>query len=537
MNKKVIIRSLIFVFLLVPFISSNSTLLGKATSINDDFTCPNIPKIDALVDHDPISINGDSGFGPSGENLPGSGTAGDPYRIENYNITTAAEYSIIIRNTFAYFIIQNCYLDANTGGISVISALSGTVEIRDNIAVDHNYRGIELYNCPYSLVENNTVYDARIAGIEFTLSPGTEFNDNKCYNCGFYVMENTKADYLSYTQSQNKVNDKPLGWIQSAYNTGGTAVFYGQYIIVNATNYGVYDMHLANVSYGMLIAFSVQVRVHDSSFKDNTECGIHVYESIDTNIDNCSFERNEYGIKMSYSSDLEVLDSKFTNNKEGIYTDTADTITIDNSDFIDNEWEGIVIQTCDTIVLTNNDFTGGQYAGPYLTESFDILISNNHADGTGESGFWIEVSYDMIIKENIIENNEWGIYLYEVYNTNITYNLMKQNLYEGVYLDTDCYDNFIYLNTFDQNNGDTQQGYDDGYNNTWYDPINQLGNWWSDYVGPGNYSISGAALEFDLYPLNEQPFPYVSEYATSITLGLLAILSFISTSIILIRKK
>ena len=44
--------------------------------------------LNALVAHGPINIEYDSNFTDYG--FPGAGTAGDPYRIENYNITVSS---------------------------------------------------------------------------------------------------------------------------------------------------------------------------------------------------------------------------------------------------------------------------------------------------------------------------------------------------------------------------------------------------------------------------------------------------------------
>jgi hypothetical protein len=41
--------------------------------------------------------------------------------------------------------------------------------------------------------------------------------------------------------------------------------------------------------------------------------------------------------------------------------------------------------------------------------------------------------------------------------------------------------------------------------NTWYDPVAQKGNYWSDYNGIGSYEIS--EFSSDLYPLAESPVP------------------------------
>ena len=57
-------------------------------------------------------------------------------------------------------------------------------------------------------------------------------------------------------------------------------------------------------------------------------------------------------------------------------------------------------------------------------------------------------------------------------------------------------DNFI---------GGTSQALDDGINNTWFDKNTNEGNYWSDWLGVGNYTIDGEANSEDPYPLSSPP--------------------------------
>ena len=49
--------------------------------------------------------------------------------------------------------------------------------------------------------------------------------------------------------------------------------------------------------------------------------------------------------------------------------------------------------------------------------------------------------------------------------------------------------------------GYKSQGWDDGYNNTWYDIITQEGNWWSN-IESYAYRIGGYGYSIDIFPLN-----------------------------------
>ncbi len=89
----------------------------------------------ALVDHDPIVINSDTGFTAGG--FPGSGTVDDPYRIEGYRIVTDALHSdgVEVRGTSAYFVVRGCVIEADYIGVLVENTATGTGSVLGNVIV------------------------------------------------------------------------------------------------------------------------------------------------------------------------------------------------------------------------------------------------------------------------------------------------------------------------------------------------------------------------------------------------------------------
>ncbi|MFW9852265.1 MAG: hypothetical protein ACFFDS_04950, partial [Candidatus Thorarchaeota archaeon] len=82
---------------------------------NDSVDIKNIISPTDMIEVPEIIITTDEEFGPTGWNFPGDGSPGNPYRIENYNITGSA-FGILIDGSGAYngfnvsFIIQNCLI-------------------------------------------------------------------------------------------------------------------------------------------------------------------------------------------------------------------------------------------------------------------------------------------------------------------------------------------------------------------------------------------------------------------------------------------
>jgi hypothetical protein len=93
--------------------------------------------LDQQINSDPIYIDDNSDFGPSGYNFPGNGTAANPYLIEELNFTHSTGTAIYIQSTSAYFLIRNSLLEG-----------LGTASI-----------GIHLQSVVHGCIENNTVKD------------------------------------------------------------------------------------------------------------------------------------------------------------------------------------------------------------------------------------------------------------------------------------------------------------------------------------------------------------------------------------------
>lgn len=147
-------------------------------------------------------------------------------------------------------------------------------------------------------------------------------------------------------------------------------------------------------------------------------------------------------------------------------------------------------------------------------DSKGFLIRNNTCSSLGQ-GIRIIWSNSMIIEENTISNCiQQGINIHHSYSNNITHNEIKNCTDFGIALVGGLsYYNLVHHNTFLDNafggtyniDGEkfgniTSQAYDDGTQNTWHEEETKTGNFWSDFLGEGNYSIDGSAESFDLYP-------------------------------------
>lgn len=157
-------------------------------------------------------------------------------------------------------------------------------------------------------------------------------------------------------------------------------------------------------------------------------------------------------------------------------------------------------------------------------------IHLNHAD------------YCFIDNNVIVDNNYQGINIRYSSSNVISYNYIENNREHGVAIVGSGRDNVIHHNTFinntksetynidgTQKEAPLSQGYDEGYNNIWYDEEEQYGNYWSDYSGIGEYPLDGPRGSTDKYP--QPPGAFIG---TPLVFPIVTVVIIISVSAIVI---
>jgi len=153
--------------------------------------------------HEPIKITHDDNF--TDYSFPGLGTFSQPYRIENYNITTTTQKGISIEGTTDYFVIRNCYVETNGYGIYIYDTYPGTASVINNICSNNrDYIGIYLQLSPGTLVTNNTCNNNNMwNGISMYSCSDVTVTNNICNNndngisiwvCENLVLENNTCN-------------------------------------------------------------------------------------------------------------------------------------------------------------------------------------------------------------------------------------------------------------------------------------------------------------------------------------------------------
>lgn len=306
-----------------------SICISPITNIHSSNSLHNSKTNLSLTPHSSIYITSDSGF----EVFPGTGTEEDPYVIEGLNITTYSEYGIYITGTTKFFIVRNCYIDADWYGIYVNNEVDGTVTVIDNTCYRNINYGIWIHNSDISTITNNTCSYNNM-GIVLWLSSGSTVANNTCNNNNEGIALNDSADSFVV---RNKCNNNELRGIIVNYSSNCTLAY-------NVCNYNY--------------------------------CG--------------------FSIQNSSSSKITKNTCMFTTNLEGtietsIYIRQSDFCVITYNHLQESNLHGIYISDSDYNVIHHNNFVENNLGE--TSQAYDDLTTNTwYETATAEGNYWSDWS-------------------------------------------------------------------------------------------------------------------------------------------------
>lgn len=498
----------ISVIILLGFFSST----GNFTTVNDDLTIIETQDIRTLTQaHDPIVIYSNSDFEDQG--WPGNGTASSPYMISDLEVRANSTFpAITIAFTDAFFVIERCTLlngshystvemsDVQNGAIDdcVISgpyhstalwmdrvtscnvsrcrteSLLLSIGVRDSSSCNFRYNsGVRIYltnSTGFQVLHNQFDSDLDIAGPELQYWIHT-IENNTIHGGKFGFFSNISNQVLDVSEYSRVLS----GFCTDSTFQGG--LFSGSIEIHYSTNCMLKDTTFI----GELSAVSIQSSNHttmDNCVMIPEEGIIRVRNSYRTTISNCNislrFSRGfVFWIDESPSNLILNNTLNFFVGEDGYhYTGIIwgdDSIvegnTIlgagvamggDNLRIVDNAFLcSLDVMLANNSLIQNNTISGVSYGNPaalYLSNSDNVLIIDN----------------------SIINNNAYGIHIY------------------------DCTNCMIYSNQIGWNSAGNAYD-DDGQNNLWDNGVDK-GNAWSDYSGQGEYEIDGTTGSVDRFP-------------------------------------
>ncbi len=296
------------------------------------------------------------------------------------------------------------------------------------------------------------------------------------------------------------------------YRRYGISSQYSKGIYVAYANKTIVRKNICEGSeYGIRISKSFGVVVEEN------ECGENLSSPIITELPITRDIIDGMGILVSHSPNSSVLRNYCIENGEfgiGVFSSNS-TIIKENSCyangyFSDNPYVdeedtgGILIYGSSNVLISDNLCENNELAGLRLTLTTNSTISNNSFNDL-LYGMVIKQSSSIEIIQNEILNGGYGADFSECSDCEISYNLFQEQSQYAVSF-ANSNDSVIHHNSFAYNNGDDDsQGFDEGYNNTWFQKSTLEGNWWSNLGRDDVYTIDGDANAVDLYPLEKPP--------------------------------
>lgn len=187
------------------------------------------------------------------------------------------------------------------------------------------------------------------------------------------------------------------------------------------------------------------------------------------------------GVRVTGKKNVTIRNGRITNFATAVLLEDAQGVVVQRIHTVSNHY-GIYLFRGSRSALTGVNVSNNIY-GLHLQDTRE-----NHITGS------------LIYRSHHGSPGGYGINLYGSNRNTIRENRIELNQSQGIWL-IDSRDNTIYRNNFIRN---STNAVDETGANLWYHPERREGNYWSDYKGPGPYTIGGFAGAKDLYPTSKE---------------------------------
>jgi len=351
--------------------------------------------------HAPFNITSNIDFETQG--WPGNGSATNPYRIQNLNITTTDFACIWVKNTTCHFIIKNCLFTSSVDAY-IFNQLIGTItltnvsngEVVGNHIVD-SYNAVSGYGLSNCSISDNS-FSVSYSGVILSYSNTTMISNNTqgyepCFN-GI-----TASGCRNCTISLNEFKNITIAGLYS---------------------WGNYEVYIV-----------------ENTFRGYTNGDAFSHAGIQLSGESCTIYKNVISDFRFWGIDVSGPNHTIKENN----------ITLCQSD-------GIVVLTNNSTIIGNR--INGSFNGIAMVQANNTDVHENSIVGrTGyETGIAIYGGYDCDIYSNDISQVYQGIYLQGATRFNVSGNSVTDGAYgfvfgwysnwmvpEGPFFDCDIVDN------------------------------------------------------------------------------------------------
>ena len=215
--------------------------------------------------HDAIMIMGNADFTLANGVTDGTGTAIDPYIIENWEIDATSDmFGVYVYATTAHYIIRNVHVSGSGSfGVAIYQASHGTVE---GCLIDSGMFGMFVYESSYCNLTGNEVRDQDLLGIEIDACEWVNITGNTLSNNNMSSIALLEAGHS--TISSNTCTDS---------NMTGMMVMDSGYLWVENNN-------ASNNAWGIAMNNTWNVVIADNDVTSNTDYGLLLGNSTDISV-------------------------------------------------------------------------------------------------------------------------------------------------------------------------------------------------------------------------------------------------------------
>ncbi|TET10489.1 MAG: hypothetical protein E3J86_05595, partial [Candidatus Thorarchaeota archaeon] len=358
----------IVVALVILHLFTLTSIMSSFVPQNENIATPYKQNNEFCISEDPlISITHDDDFAALG--YEGDGSPGDPYRIEDFNITGGGTDLIYISHTRKHFIIQNCTLHQSGFGNDAIQLYNvSNAKIFDNVIHD-NWVAIFIHTSTNVTVQENNITSNQY-GIQAQDSYYLDILSNDIDNVGDCLTVNyggditVKHNIFNGTQTNVWIDTIDTGWFENNTSTHSNlgVYFEGSHLVIK-------NNFLANDTWGMRM-LCVDALVFNNTF---TEC--------------------DSGLVLEGGNTLTIGNNTISDGLTGIDVDRSDDCFFENNTVSGYDFGVMVVADSDRNWFVGNFFDGNTLnAEDNGTDTFfgtnywsDYLGSDGNGDGIGDT--------------------------------------------------------------------------------------------------------------------------------------------------------
>lgn len=161
---------------------------------------------------------------------------------------------------------------------------------------------------------------------------------------------------------------------------------------------------------------------------------------------------SDYGIIAENVKNITIKLNKISeSNHDAVYLRNVSNSNVTQNNLSDSCGNGLSIDNSKNVSVNKNKITNNNYSGIDVSDSSDIGISSNHIINNNLSGVSVYSSKNLSIMNNSLDNNEYGAYLSNTFNVNVTQNQINKNHINGISLEDTTENTYISQNNISSN--------------------------------------------------------------------------------------